>query len=600
MIDTQIDPNDLCVIPDPLSLQLLEGTSEMCADSRLVTANVLPLQRKTIRSVLAAAGIRVVANKKRFIIEIHVVPAEELELSDVPEDLRGDFYELTVENNLVTIRTASQVGALWGAQTLAWLYRSGGRETLTPNFRIRDWSSGCEPGVFVDMARGGKYMLSADWEQLMDRLTLFKMKHFAIRAFGRPPSQGAVEGDLFCLPWSDEEDEEELAAPLLRRWFSVGNQEWQEDELYQQIIQDKMWGDLVMCANERGLTLAMVCDPFGRFCQIPRVRPELSSVAADGTPTGTAFCLSNPDVRTFLDELFGKVIQRDYAKGVHPFHLDVAEAPAGTECHCGKCTGKDPEKLCEDHRAWFIEMLKAKGVPEVWVWEGSEAEPCLDAAAPKLHLHDSVLAGANATEPPPPIAYVRVDDNDPLDFAPLSRFAARSWHGGDTEKAKVCEKSVANVVLGGERGEAFLAIAERLNELDARLVEAGGISLFNCRHADRSPIQIPAVKEYVKGADADVFEPIASEGTAIGEDAQALLTDEDRGTSSECLRTLAGLGQVGAALAEFAAGLARDDSPAARQAVERGIRSSQAILPRWLETVFTDEFSGIVAQFDGS
>ena len=56
------------LFPQPKQLVLTEGTSELSIDVRLSTSNVLPLQRKAVRSVLAAAGVRVVANKKSLSI----------------------------------------------------------------------------------------------------------------------------------------------------------------------------------------------------------------------------------------------------------------------------------------------------------------------------------------------------------------------------------------------------------------------------------------------------------------------------------------------------------------------------------------------------
>ena len=597
MSDTLTDPAELCIVPKPQSLQILEGSSELCADARLVTANVLPLQRKTIRSVLAAAGIRVVANKKKFIIEINVVPAEELEMEDVPEAVRDDFYELEVCNNVVTVRTATQIGALWGAQTLGWLYRSGGRGTFSPNFRIRDWSCQYEPGVFVDMARGGRYMLSADWEQLMDRQSFYKMKHLAARVFGRPPSQGEHQGDLLCLPSGEEE--EALAEPCIRHWFSVGNRDWQEDPMHQQIIADRMWGDLVTFCNERGLTLAAVVDPFGRYSQVPAVRTELSTVDADGNPTGKALCLSNPDVRTFLQEFFTEILKRDYPKGVHPFHLDVSENPAGTECQCKACAGADAADLCAQHQEWFVDMLLDNGVPEVWIWDGDKATLARDGDRTMLK-HPSVTAGADADALNHAIEYVRVDDNDPLDFAPLARFAARMWHGDDTDKSGVSEECVADVVLGGgKRGATFLDLCSRLEAIDKQLREMGSVSLYDARHTDGCMISLERVANDVDASAANTAGALAEQGRTVHAEAMGMMTEEDRGTPAETIRSLAGFGLVGTAMAEFLQAMAGDDRDAARAAIESGIVAAQDVLPRWPENIFVDEFSRVVAQFEG-
>jgi hypothetical protein len=52
------------VIPRPKKIIVGKGNCDLSKDVRLTTSNVLPLQRKTMRSVFNAAGIKVVANKK--------------------------------------------------------------------------------------------------------------------------------------------------------------------------------------------------------------------------------------------------------------------------------------------------------------------------------------------------------------------------------------------------------------------------------------------------------------------------------------------------------------------------------------------------------
>ena len=47
-----------------------EGMTDLSEDVRLVTSNVLPLQRKTMRSILSLAGIKVVANKKNLSLKL--------------------------------------------------------------------------------------------------------------------------------------------------------------------------------------------------------------------------------------------------------------------------------------------------------------------------------------------------------------------------------------------------------------------------------------------------------------------------------------------------------------------------------------------------
>ena len=74
------------LFPQPKQITILEGDSELSNDIRLVTSNVLPLQRKAIRSILTAAGVKVVANKKRYVVEATVSSPDDFDLADVPEN----------------------------------------------------------------------------------------------------------------------------------------------------------------------------------------------------------------------------------------------------------------------------------------------------------------------------------------------------------------------------------------------------------------------------------------------------------------------------------------------------------------------------------
>ena len=159
MTATSADPPFSGIVPEPQQIRILEGQTELSSDVRLVTNNVLPLQRKGMRGVLTVAGVRVVANKKKFIIEAQVVPADQLDMSGVPERSRGEYYELELRDNRVYIRTAGQPDALWGTQTLAEVYRAAGAGAVIPNMLIRDWPDLPNRGVYVECKWGPDRMV---------------------------------------------------------------------------------------------------------------------------------------------------------------------------------------------------------------------------------------------------------------------------------------------------------------------------------------------------------------------------------------------------------------------------------------------------------
>ena len=125
-------------IPSPQQVILQDGVTELSPDVRLATSNVIPYMRKTMRSIFTASAIRVVANKKRFVIQVNIIDESEADWGDVPEVYRRDYYRMDIANNVVTISSPSQVGAIWGVQSFADLYQAGGPDGCIPNCVIRD------------------------------------------------------------------------------------------------------------------------------------------------------------------------------------------------------------------------------------------------------------------------------------------------------------------------------------------------------------------------------------------------------------------------------------------------------------------------------
>ena len=136
--------------PQPKKIEQLEGMSELSNDIRLVTDNVFPLQRKAIRSILTASGVKVVANKKRYVVNARVSSPQDFDLEGVPEAVQHDYYELKVHGSEVDIRTPYQEGMVWASQTLAGLFVRSQKGLSIPNLIIRDWPDLPIRGIFME------------------------------------------------------------------------------------------------------------------------------------------------------------------------------------------------------------------------------------------------------------------------------------------------------------------------------------------------------------------------------------------------------------------------------------------------------------------
>ena len=146
------------LFPQPKEVILGEGISELAMDVRLSTSNVLPIQRKALRSILTMGGVRVVANKKKYVVDAQVLGPDAFDLSRIPSELRHDFYELEIKGSEVFIRTPYQAGTVWAAQTLSLLFNMMFKGRAVPNLVIRDWPVVPLRGMVMDADWGTERM----------------------------------------------------------------------------------------------------------------------------------------------------------------------------------------------------------------------------------------------------------------------------------------------------------------------------------------------------------------------------------------------------------------------------------------------------------
>lgn len=369
------------LFPQPKQIILTEGESDLSTDIRLVTSNVLPLQRKAIRSILTAAGVKVVANKKKYVVDATVKTADDFDLNDVPENARQEYYEIEIKGSEIFIRTPFQEGTVWAAQTLASLFRRFQRDNKVPNLVVKDWPSLPVRGVFVENKWGPDRMNVTDWYQAIDALSAVKLNTMGVGLYGCWGScrfEGTDKPTEFLMV--PVQNHEELAAKHYLRWFSPAHDEWKEATYLPFVCEHDFFADIVNYGRERGVNVVPYVNSLGHNTFFPRMLPELSAKDEDGAPKGTGYCLSNPDVKTFIQDFYGGIIDKYYPNGIDTFHIQLDEIgdtfPSPEEptkrhsqwCQCEKCAQKSREELLQQHILWLAKMLVEKGVDKVVLW----------------------------------------------------------------------------------------------------------------------------------------------------------------------------------------------------------------------------------------
>lgn len=376
------------LVPQPKKLSLTGGDSNLSIDVRLSTSNVSPSQRKAIRSILTDVGVRVVANKKTYVIEAKVEEESAFDLSDVPVAGRREYYELKIHGSKVTVRAPEQEGTVWAAQTLATLFKVVVAGGTLPNLTIRDWPNLPVRGVFVENKWGPDRMMLIDWCQTIDRLSAVKMNTIGIGLYGcwgHCRYEGPDKPTEFLMVPAPGRDD--LKTPHTLRWFSPKDDQWYEETYLAPFInQEDLLRNVVEYGRERGVTVIPFVNSFGHNTYFARVMPELSAKDANGDATGVGYCITSPETREFVENFYEGIISRYFCgkngdeTSIDYFHIQMDEVwpdyPWPDEptkvgdpwCKCERCAKKKPEENLLDYVFWLVDMLTKKGVKKVVMW----------------------------------------------------------------------------------------------------------------------------------------------------------------------------------------------------------------------------------------
>jgi len=367
------------LFPEPKEVTLTGGNTDLSQDVRLVTSNVLPLQRKAMRGVLADAGVRVVANKKKYVIEAVVEDESAFDLSDVPEAARGEYYEVSLRESVVTLRTPTQLGALWATQTLGAIFRAFVRGYVPPNMTIRDWPVLPSRGVFVENKWGPDRMKLPDWCLLIDRLSALKMNRLGIGLYGCW-GNCRFEGSPTEFLQVPIPGREELRKEHHLRWYSADFSRWNEVTYLAPMFEENFLADVVNYGREKGVTVIPFVNSLGHNTLIPRLLPAVSAKEKNGTPRGVGYSIADPATRRFIEEFYGSIIERYFQGGIDYFHIQLDEVwpdypdPADPQkeaspwCQAPVSAKRSNEQNLRDYLLWLVSMLTAKGVRNVVMW----------------------------------------------------------------------------------------------------------------------------------------------------------------------------------------------------------------------------------------
>ncbi len=370
------------LFPQPKVIERLGGDSDFSMDVRLVTSNVQPLQRKAIRSILTSEGVRVVANKKKYVVNVYVEPEDGFNLSKVPANCRKDYYELKIDGSELNIRAPGQDGTVWASYTAASLFRMIQKGKTLPNMIIRDWPVLPVRGIFVENKWGPDRMTFIDWCRTIDELAAMKMNLLGIGLYGCWGScryEGNDRPTEFLMVPVPEHDALKTVHHI--KWYSPEKDVWNNEEYLPAMRDnDTLLADVINYASERGVTVVPFFNSFGHNTFFAREIPEISAKDKNGKPTGVGYCITSKKTREFVEKLYTSILDKYYPNGADYFHIQMDEVwpdyPWPNEptkvgdpwCKCASCRRKKSQENLENYVIWLVDMLVKKGVKKVVMW----------------------------------------------------------------------------------------------------------------------------------------------------------------------------------------------------------------------------------------
>ncbi len=177
------DPAELALIPRPQTVAIQSGTFRLTTDTRITFASGGEAEAQ-----LLATTLRRVTGFKLPVTPISTRPGKSeitfLLQTNLSEQLGAEGYELSVTNQLVSLRAPTTAGLFYGAQTLLQLLppqifstnQVKGVDWHSPNVQIRDWPRFKWRGMMLDVSR--HFYSKQEVKTLLDALAARKINTF--------------------------------------------------------------------------------------------------------------------------------------------------------------------------------------------------------------------------------------------------------------------------------------------------------------------------------------------------------------------------------------------------------------------------------------
>ena len=350
MIRTSLFVSLLILVGCAQNLEQMQAPSIIPApQSMTIGKGQFRIDKHTTILVISASDASIFINQMKLLygIELEQVATKKsnqivLSIDDAMSKMKS-YYSLSVGDELITIKAASNEGLFYGLQTLLQSVQTQKDELLIPGMEIIDHAQFEHRGLLLDCSR---HFFEVDViKKYIDLLTFYKMN---------------------VLHWHLTEDQGwRLAIDAYPKLTEISAWRTEPDgSTYGGYYTKVQVRELVEYAQKRHVTIIPEIELPGHSQAALAAYPELSckgsdiEVVNDWGVFKEIYCAGNEDTFTFLESVLTEVMTLFPSEYIH---IGGDEAPKYRWEHCPKCQRRIQEEGLEDERelqGYFIRRIE--------------------------------------------------------------------------------------------------------------------------------------------------------------------------------------------------------------------------------------------------
>ena len=279
-----------------------------------------------------------------------------------------EAYAISVTDSEAKLVAASDRSTYYAVVTLVEIIEQKGEGIYLPICEIVDYPKFSKRGVLVE-SRYNDFMTLADWKAAVDDFARLKLNKMEVAVYGCWSMQyDGKRSEQQYLPFKSIP---EFSNPKARKFYSVKAGGWVNiPDTEPQMYREDFFGEVVKYGKSKNVEVFPLFNSLGHNTLLPRVKPEISALDADGKPTCNGFCLSNEKTYKTLFKLYDEIIDRYLApNGVTSFSVGLDEVSDDAFCKCERCAKKSKPELFSDHAIRLVSYLKEKGMKDVYIYD---------------------------------------------------------------------------------------------------------------------------------------------------------------------------------------------------------------------------------------